>query len=131
MEKRQVALVIINRYSINHRKIIGGGQGPRAAPPPRSLKYVRFYWDDTCDKAFHTLKSRITSAPILAYPNFSLPFELNTNASSNGTGFALCQTQHGQRRAIAYGGWDLSTAERNYCTTEQEALAIVEGIKKF
>ena len=32
----QVALVIINRHSINHRKIIGGGQGP---PPPRSLSY--------------------------------------------------------------------------------------------
>ena len=94
-------------------------------------KNVRFHWDDSSDKAFHTLKSCLTSAPILAYPDFSLPFELNTDASSTGIGFALCQTQDGQRRAIAYGGRDLNTAERNYSTTEREALAIVEGIKKF
>ena len=94
-------------------------------------KNVRFYWDDSCDKAFHILKSCLTSAPILAYPDFFLPFELNTDASSTGIGFALCQTQDGQRRAIAYGGRDLNTAERNYSTTEREALAIVEGIKKF
>ena len=94
-------------------------------------KNVRFYWDDSCDKAFHTLKSCLTSAPILAYPDFSLPFELNTDTSSTGIGFALWQTQDGQRRAIAYGGRDLNTAERNYSTTEREALAIVEGIKKF
>ncbi|CAB3997885.1 Retrovirus-related Pol poly from transposon, partial [Paramuricea clavata] len=94
-------------------------------------KNVRFYWDESCAKAFHTLKSCLTSAPILAYPDFSLPFELNTDASSTGIGFALCQTQDGKSRAIAYGGCDLNTAERNYSTTEREALAIVEGIKKF
>ena len=67
----------------------------------------------------------------MAYPDFSLPFELNTDASSTGIGFALCQTQDGKTRAIAYGGRDLNTAERNYSTTEREAPAIVEGIKKF
>ena len=94
-------------------------------------KNARFYWDESCDQAFHTLKSCLTSAPILAYPDFSLPFELNTDASSTGIGFALCQTQDGKNRAIAYGGRDLNPAERNYSTTEREALAIVEGIKKF
>ena len=54
-------------------------------------KNVRFYWDDSCDKAFHTLKSCLMSAPILAYPDFSPPFELNTNACSTGIGLALCQ----------------------------------------
>ena len=93
--------------------------------------HVRFYWDESCDHAFHTLKSCLTSAPILAFPGFSLPFELNTDASSTGIGFALCQTQDGKHRAIAYGGRDLNPAERNYSTTEREALAIVEGIKKF
>ena len=32
---------------------------------------------------------------------------------------------------IAYNGRDLNQAERNYTTTEREALALVEGIKKF
>ncbi|CAB4015672.1 Hypothetical predicted protein [Paramuricea clavata] len=71
-------------------------------------------------------------APILAYPDFIVPFELkSTNASSNGIGIALCQTQDGQSRAIVYGGRDLTTAERKYSTTEREALGISEGMKKF
>ena len=66
----------------------------------------------------------------MAYPDFSLPFELNTDASSTGIGFALCQTQDGKHHAITYGGPDLNPAERNY-STKCEALVIVEGIKKF
>lgn len=94
-------------------------------------KNTRFNWTAACDNAFHELKSSLISAPILAYPDFSLPFELHTDASSTGIGYALCQTQAGLNRAIAYGGRDLNAAERNYSTTEREALAIVEAIKKF
>ena len=94
-------------------------------------KYVQFSWDSECDIAFSTLKSALTSAPILAYPDFSIPFELHTDASSTGIGFALCQSQGGRNRAIAYGGRDLNPAERNYSTTKRDALAVVEGIKKF
>ena len=93
--------------------------------------FLGISWDSDCDAAFTTLKSALISAPILAYPDFSIPFELHTDASSTGIGFALCQTQDGLNRAIAYGGWDLNLGERNYSTTEREALAIVEGIKKF
>ena len=94
-------------------------------------KYVQFLWDCECDIAFSTLKSALISAPTSAYPDFSIPFELHTDVSSTGFGFALCQTQGGRNRAIAYSGRDLNPAERNYSTTEREALAVVEGIKKF
>ena len=94
-------------------------------------KHVHILWDSECDIAFSTLKSALISAPILAYPDFSIPFELHTDASSTGIGFALCQIQGGRNRAIAYGGRNLNPAERNYSTTEREALAVVEGIKKF
>ena len=93
--------------------------------------YVQFLWDSEYDMAFSALKSALISAPILAYPDFSIPFELHTDASSTGIGFALCQTQDGRNRAIAYSGRDLDPAERNYSTTERKALAVLEGIKKF
>ena len=84
-------------------------------------KYVQFSWDAECDIAFSTLKSAaLTSAPILAYSDFSIPFELHTDASSTRIGFALCQTQGGRNRAISYGGRDLNPAERNCSTTERE-----------
>ena len=82
-------------------------------------KHVHFLWDSECDIAVSTLKSALISAPILAYPDFSIPFELHTDASSTGIGFALCQIQGDRNRAIAYGGRNLNPAERNYSTTER------------
>ena len=51
--------------------------------------------------------------------------------SSTGIGFTLAQIQNGQEVVIAYNGRGLNKAEQNYSTTEREALALVEGIKKF
>ena len=66
-------------------------------------KHVHFLWDSDCDIAFSTLKSALISAPILACPDVSIPFELHTDASSTGIGFALCQIQDGRNRSLAYG----------------------------
>ena len=53
------------------------------------------------------------------------------DASSTGIGFTLAQVQNAKEAVIAYNGRGLNQAERNYSTTEREALALVEGIKKF
>ncbi|CAG2211387.1 unnamed protein product [Mytilus edulis] len=37
----------------------------------------------------------------------------------------------GREHVIAYGGRSLSRAERIWCTTEQECLAVLEGVKHF
>jgi len=39
-------------------------------------KNVKFKWDDTCESAFQTIKEKLTSAPILACPDFSKTFDL-------------------------------------------------------
>ena len=67
----------------------------------------------------------------MAFPNFDEKFLLYVDASSTGIGFALAQIQDGKEVVIAYNGRGLNQAERNYTTTEREALALVEGIKKF
>ena len=56
---------------------------------------------------------------------------LFVDASSTGIGFTSAQIQNGKEVAIAYNGRVLNQAEQNYSTTEREALALVEGIKKF
>ncbi|KAK3751268.1 hypothetical protein QZH41_002432 [Actinostola sp. cb2023] len=81
--------------------------------------------------SFDTLKRTLVSAPILAFPNFSILFHLYVDASLDGLGMALGQIQDGREVAIAYAGRDLNKAERNYSATEREALAVVAGIKKF
>ena len=94
-------------------------------------KGVKFCWSESCAVAFDRLKRTLTSAPVLAFPNFDEQFLLYVDASSTGIGFALAQIQNGKEVVIAYNGRGLNQAERNYTTTEREALALVEGIKKF
>ena len=48
-----------------------------------------FLWTKECQQSFDTLKSRLTSTPILAHPDFTLPFILDTDASSNCIGAVL------------------------------------------
>ena len=54
-----------------------------------------------------------------------------TDASNEGVGVTLGQIQNGREVAIAYAGRDFNSAEKNYSTTEREALAVIFGIKKF
>ena len=91
-----------------------------------------FDWTDDCQNAFDTLKSKLTSAPILVHPNMNKPFILTTDASNNAIGYYLSQLDSGKReRVIAYGGRSLSKTERNYSTSERECLAIVDGIHAY
>jgi hypothetical protein len=39
-------------------------------------KEVKFCWDDKCDKAFHTLRRLLTTAPVLAQPDNTQPFDV-------------------------------------------------------
>lgn len=72
------------------------------------------------------------SAPILGYPDVNGgTFILDTDASSDTIGAVLSQIQNGQERVIAYGSRTLSTAEKNYCVTRKEMLALVFFVKHF
>lgn len=103
-----------------------------AAPLNHLLrKYIRFKWDANCQQAFDALKQALVTAPILAFPDFSIPFDLYVDASLDGIGMTLGQVQKCNEVAITYAGRDLTPAERNYSATEREALAVVAGIKKF
>ena len=95
-------------------------------------KKVPFVWDEKCNRAFETLKEKLMEPPILAYPRFDgTEFILQTDASYTGLGYILAQVQDGKEKVISYGGRSLKNPERNYSTTELEALAVVEGIKKY
>ncbi|VDI41345.1 Hypothetical predicted protein [Mytilus galloprovincialis] len=52
--------------------------------------------------AFDTLKHKLTVAPVLALPNNTDRFILDTDASQNAIGAELIQVQNGRERTIAY-----------------------------
>ena len=45
-------------------------------------KDVEFCWNDNCQIAFDTLKEKLSTAPILRGPNWSLPFHISIDASA-------------------------------------------------
>ena len=83
-------------------------------------------------KSFETLKQALTTAPVLAYPDFSKPFLVATDASSPAVGAVLSQLDENRREhPIYYASRSLNEAEKNYSTYEREGLAIVFALKKF
>ena len=90
-----------------------------------------FQWTEQCEASFNTLKSKLTTPPILAFPRFTDPFIVSTDASNRAIGGVLSQIQDGHERVIAYWSRQLTKAQRNYSTIEREALAIVGAVKEF
>lgn len=71
-------------------------------------------WTIEHQRALEQLVDLLTNPPVLAYPDFNLPFRLHTDASDQGLGAVLYQQQNGKLRVIGYGSRTLSAAERNY-----------------
>ena len=95
-------------------------------------KNVQFDWTRECQKAFDTLKKLLTQAPLLAYPDFTQPFMLETDASVEGLGAVLAQRKPDQSvHPIAYASRTLLPHERNYGISELEGLGVVWAVKTF
>ena len=95
-------------------------------------KTATFKWTTQCQEAFDYLKHCLVSAPILAFPNYSKPFVLDTDASDVGIGAVLSQVDDdGRERVIAYASRTLSKPERRYCVTRKELQSVVTFIRHF
>jgi len=87
-------------------------------------KSVEFEWTDACEEAFQDLKVALMEPPVLAYPEPGGSYLLDTDASNNGLGAVLSQIQDGDEKVISYWSRTLHGAEKNYCTTYLELLAV-------
>lgn len=91
----------------------------------------KFEWTPECQNAFEKLKSALISYPVLMYPDFDKR-RITTDASCVGLGAILSQIdKKGNERPISYASRTLQPAERNYCTTELELLAIIWELEHF
>jgi hypothetical protein len=73
------------------------------------------------EQAFQTLKAALVSAPVLALPDFSKPFCVETDATGTGIGAVLTQASH----PLAYLSKSLSPRSQGLSTYEKEHLAIL------
>jgi len=89
-------------------------------------------WTPECQKAFDKLKTALTTAPILRYPDFSSPFRLATDASDDGLGAVLTQLDDKKvEHVIGYASRALNNAECHYSVTERECLGVVWAVKHY
>lgn len=70
-------------------------------------------WEEECQKAFDDLRSALTSAPVLAYPDYTKLLIVETDASDTGLAAGLSQKQDGKLIVIAYASRSLCGAEPN------------------
>ncbi|WVZ94186.1 hypothetical protein U9M48_040110 [Paspalum notatum var. saurae] len=84
--------------------------GAVAAPLTAPLKKDGFAWTEAPTAAFAALKDAVTSAPVLALPDFSKLFVVECDASSHGFGAVLVREGHpiaffGRAVAPGIGRW--------------------------
>ena len=105
----------------------------KTAAPLHQLtrKGARFCWDAECQSAFEHLKEALTTAPVLPYPDPELPYIVDCDASAEGIGAVLSQVKDGREYVVAYYSSKFSPAERNYCVTRKELLAVVKSLENF
>ena len=82
------------------------------------------------------LKEKILSMPVLVFPDFDMPFLLETDASKEGLGVVLSQKQDdGHYHPVAFGSRTLTPSEQNYYSSKLEFLAlkwsVTEHLKKY
>lgn len=95
-------------------------------------KGKKFLWTEACQTAFESMKKALVSTDIMGYPlNDGGEFVLDVDASDLGIGGILHQVQGDRERVIAYASRSLNKAERNYCITEKELLAVRYFIEYF
>src|SRR6202171_90354 len=81
--------------------------------------------------AFDSLKTTITTAPVLVLPNMQLPFKVTTDACSQAVGAVLSQNHGKGDQPIAFLSKKLTGAEQNWPAHEQELYAVVYALKHW
>ncbi|WVZ93225.1 LOW QUALITY PROTEIN: hypothetical protein U9M48_039223 [Paspalum notatum var. saurae] len=90
----------------------------KIAKPMTSLtkKNAKFVWGPKCEEGFRELKKLLTTAPVLAQPDVTKPFDVYCDASGRGLGCVLMQ----EGSVIAYASRQLRKHETNYPTHDPE-----------
>lgn len=94
-------------------------QGYASATTPLTslLRKNQYLWFPKATTAFEHLKSLMTQAPVLATPDFSLPFTLETDAFAIAIGVVLLQQDH-----------PIACFSKVLCPRLQRALAYVKEL---
>ena len=93
----------------------------------KGTKKMAWHWNQIHQEAFDLIKADIAQDVVLAYPDYSQPFEIYTDASATQLGAVITQNN----RPLAFFSRKLSDTKKRYSVTKIELLAIAETLKEF
>lgn len=98
-----------------------------ASPLTDLLRTDSYSWTPEAQDAFKKLKSCLSSTPVLALPDFSQPFQVETDDSGMGIGVVLSKKGH----PVAYFSQKLCPRMQQASTYVREMLAITQYVSKW
>ena len=88
-------------------------------------------WAEAEQKAFLTLRDYLTSDTIMAFPDFTKPFWVKSDASGNSVGFVLTQKHDNREKVVAYGSKKLTDTQQRYSTYDREFFGILTAVRTY
>lgn len=101
--------------------------GKICAPLTNLLKKGNFAWSPVADESFNSLKEAMTTTPVLALPDFSQPFIIESDVCGTGIGVVLMQSNH----PISFTSKALAPRHLGLSTYEKEMTVIIHAVTKW
>lgn len=98
-----------------------------AAPLTNLLKVTKFTWTIEANTSFTNLKQSMTTTPVLALPDFTKSFSLETDAFAFAIGAVLSQEGH----PLAFFSRKMCPRMQQSSVYVRELFAITEAVKKW
>jgi len=112
--------------------------GTRKKQKQKNNKELGDRWTNECQLAFISIKDKLTSVPLLGFPDFEIPLCLEVDASLDGFGAILSQIQDKGKVIIGYASRRLRKYEksmRSYSSMKLEFLglqwAVTQKFKEY
>ena len=93
---------------------------------------VDFRWTNDCEVAFKTLKQKLCSEPVLAFPQVGQKFMIEVDASDTAFGGVLMQKdEDGVSHPVAYYSDTVKKSQKGWAPTTKEAFALILALRHW
>ena len=82
-------------------------------------------------EAFQAVISALVTHPVLAVPDWNLPFALHTDASELAAGAVLTQEVENREVTLGYASHRFARAEERLSPNDRDVLGVLYGIEQF